>query len=265
MKRLVPVFSLLFTIFLFFTSKAQVKEYTVANAHSHNDYEKKQPFYLAFQNGFGSIEADIFAVDGKLCVAHSKKEINPNATLVSLYIKPLLQEFKSGKTRKLNLLVDIKDDYKITLPLLVKELEPLKKYLSTTAKAKYITISISGNRPLPAEYKNYPDFIFFDDDLKHAHNKEEWNRVSLVSLPFDKISAWKGEGEISNDDIQKLKHVIDSTHTAGKPIRFWAAPDTEEAWQWQMKLGVDLIGTDAIEGLAAFLHKSKSHTAAKQQ
>lgn len=248
-------------LFSFLAPKAQVKEYSTANAHSHNDYENKQPFYLAFQIGFGSLEADIFAVDGKLFVAHNKEKIKPEYTLHRLYIKPLLKEFKPGKARKLNLLIDIKDDYRVTLPLLVKELKPLKKYLSASNKENYITISISGNRPPPANYQNYPGFIFFDDDLRLAHKEEEWKRVSLVSLPFNKISAWKGEGDIKDADVQKLKHVIDSTHTAGKPIRFWAAPDTKESWQLQMKLGVDFIGTDAIEELGLFLHNLKTHTA----
>jgi alkaline phosphatase len=33
---------------------------TVSNAHSHNDYEQPIPFRMAYQAGFGSVEADIF-------------------------------------------------------------------------------------------------------------------------------------------------------------------------------------------------------------
>lgn len=265
MKQPILFFALFLALFANTNLCAQVKDYSVANAHSHNDYEKKRPFYTAFESGFGSIEADIFAVDGKVCVAHSKKEVDPNVTLQSLYIKPLVAAYKSGKGRKLNLLIDIKDDFNITLPLLVKELKPLKKYLTTSNEVKYITISISGNRPMPAAFKNYPDFIFFDDDLKNSHSVEDWKRVSLVSLPFNKISSWKGEGDIDDSELQKLKQVIDSTHTAGKPIRFWAAPDTESSWQRQMDLGVDLIGTDATEELAGFLRKTANKTAAAKQ
>lgn len=48
---------------LFFNIKsgfAQEKEYTVANAHSHNDYEQPNPFFEAYGEQFGSIEAAIF-------------------------------------------------------------------------------------------------------------------------------------------------------------------------------------------------------------
>ena len=100
-----------------------------------------------------------------------------------------------------------------------------------------------------------PRFMDFHDDLKLPHTPEEWRRVSLVSLQFDKITKWKGEGPIPPDDLKKLKHTIDSVHAAGKPIRFWAAPDTNEAWKQQMKLHVDLIGTDKINELGDYLKK----------
>ena len=141
--------------------------------------------------------------------------------------------------------------------MLIKELQPLQEYLSTQKKPNYLTIIISGNRPTPAQYKNYPNYIFFDVDLQLPHNAEEWKRVALVSLPFNKLSGWKGSGFLINEEKEKITQVIDSAHSKGKPIRFWAAPDTETSWKWQMKLGADLIGTDRINDLANFLRKEK--------
>ena len=235
------------------------KKYTVANAHSHNDYENPSPFTNAFHEGFGSIEADVFPVNGELLVAHDKKKIQQQNTLKALYLDPLLSGLMTDSLRKLNLLIDIKENYPEALSILQKELQPLQKYLSTTTEPKRVTVSISGERPPPSRYTDYPDYIFFDNDLKQQHSPDEWKRVNLVSLQFDKISAWKGEGAIPKTDLQKLKHVIDSVHSAGKPIRFWAAPDTEEAWKQQMKLHVDLIGTDKINELGRYLKEgSKS-------
>jgi alkaline phosphatase len=47
-------------------------------------------------------------------------------------------------------------------------------------------------------------------------------------------------------------------HTAGKPLHFWAAPDTKSSWKWQKKLQVDLIGTDKINELGMFLRKENN-------
>lgn len=235
---------------------AQQKIYTVADAHAHNDYMHPVPFYTAWNAGYGSIEADVFPVNGKLLVAHDSSAIQPQRSLKSLYIGPLLKELKKNPDRKVNLLIDIKVNYKESLQLLIKELKPLKKYLFTdNDKAKPVTILISGERPPPGEYKNYPDYIFFDDDLRLFHSPEEWKRVGLVSLSFERYSSWKGEGTIPEKDKALLIHVIDSVHHAGKKIRFWGAPDNEDSWNLQMKLGADLIGTDKIEIFSAFLKK----------
>lgn len=256
---------LLFCLFLglnFFSVKVftQAKNYTVANAHAHNDYEHTLPFYTAYHAGFGSIEADVFPVNGVLAVAHSKKEIKAQRTLKSLYLDPLLKELLRNPKRKVKLLIDIKENYKESLQLLMQELGPLKKYLVTSSdKNKPVTILISGERPAPNEYKDYPAYIFFDDDLKLFHTPGQWKRIGLVSLSFERYSSWNGEGPIADKDINLLIHTIDSVHHAGKQIRFWAAPDNETSWILQMKLGVDLVGTDKIEKFSEFLRERNTN------
>jgi alkaline phosphatase len=253
MEDLLKTTIIIFSTFVCAISAAQVKKYTPSNGHAHNDYLNAHPFHTAYSNGFGSIEADVYPVNDVLQVAHHKAEIKPANTLSTLYIKPLLEQLSSGKARNVNLLVDIKENYSLSLSLLVKELQPLLPYLSTPAKPNYLSIVISGSRPPPSEYKNYPDFIFFDDDLKAKHEAAEWNRVRLVSLPFTKISTWKGDNKPAKEDRKRLAHIIDSTHAAGKPIRFWAAPDTRASWKWQKRLKADLIGTDKVTELAEYL------------
>ena len=247
---------LFLSILLSINAFAQQKKYTVADAHAHNDYMHPVPFYTAWNAGFGSIEADVFPVNGILLVSHSKEALQPQRTLDSLYLKPLLNELQKNPNRKVDLLVDIKEHYKASLQLLIQELKPLKKYLvNEKDPSKPLTILISGERPPPSEYKNYPGYIFFDDDLRLSHTPAEWKRVGLVSLSFERYSHWNGEGSLPVNDRNVLLHVIDSVHHAGKKIRFWAAPDNENSWRIQMKLGVDLIGTDEIQELSKFLAK----------
>jgi len=251
---------IIFFGFLFYCSLAfaQPKNYTVANAHSHNDYENDIPFLKAYEAGFGSIEADVYPINDTLFVAHkhNKKDIQSLRTLKNLYLDPLFHDLSVNSSRHLKLLIDLKENYAACLKILEKDLEPFKPYLySSENTSGQLLILISGNRPPPAEYHNYPDYIFFDDDLKLHHNASEWKRVGQVSLSFEKYSSWKGEGPINTRDKKIIKHLVDTVHGAGKPIRFWAAPDTEVSWKLQMKLGVDLIGTDKIEELAAFLQR----------
>lgn len=235
---------------------AQPASYSTFNGHAHNDYLNTRPFYDAFLNGMGSIEADVFPVGETLCVAHTKKEIDPRRTLDSLYLRPIQQIFSlAHQPHGFLLLVDIKEDYRRSLELLVRALRPLQPWLSQQGKKGWLTVVISGARPGPAEFNNYPSYIFFDDDLRQKHTPESWSRVALVSMPFTRFSKWKGEGRISKSDRSKLHQVIDSTHKAGKPIRFWAAPDTKKSWKLQRRLRVDLIGTDRVAALAAWLKR----------
>ncbi len=48
---------------------------TLSKAHAHNDYEHERPFFEAFQLGFGSIEADVYAVNGQLLVGHERNQL----------------------------------------------------------------------------------------------------------------------------------------------------------------------------------------------
>ncbi len=247
-----PVFSLQLS--------AQQKNYKVSNAHAHNDYMHPVPFHTAFHAGFGSIETDVYPVNGVLQVAHNKKDIQPGRTLKSLYIEPLLNELAKDSLRQLKLLIDVKENYKESLRILLEEIEPLQKYLVIKEKInKPVIILISGERPPPEEYKNYLGYIYFDDDLRLQHTPAEWERVGQVSLSFRRYSNWNGKDEINNHDKNFLQNIIDSVHYSGKTIRFWEAPDNEKSWKLQMELGVDLIGTDKIDELAEFLKRSQKN------
>lgn len=225
--------------------------------HSHNDYANNTPFYKAYNNGFNSIEADIFLVNGTLLVSHSDKYLFAERTLKGMYLDPILYALRRDSTRHLNLLIDIKDDHRKTLPALVKELKPLKAYLlSPDNPAGRLKILISGNRPVPANYKDYPDMLWFDDDLIYPHTQAEWARVGQVSLNFENWSKWQGRGPIAEADLKRLQKTVDSVHMhTGKLVRFWGAPDTPASWDTQIDFGADIIGTDRIEQLAAYLTK----------
>ena len=71
------------------SASAQPAHYTVANVHSHNDYEQAVPFHWAYGAAFGSIEADVFLIHDTLFLAHDTPELKRHRTLEDWYIKPL--------------------------------------------------------------------------------------------------------------------------------------------------------------------------------
>ena len=59
------------------------------HAHAHNDYEHNRPLLGALERGFGSVEADVYLVDGALLVAHERDSVRADRTFEALYLTPL--------------------------------------------------------------------------------------------------------------------------------------------------------------------------------
>ena len=255
MKKIITIALLFIVLFGTLTANAQIKTYTVADAHSHNDYNNNIPFYRAYRKGFGSIEADVFAVNGQLMVAHDKKYIAENRSLKILYTDPLIEQLRTDKKRQLRLLIEIKENYKAVLPLVIKELKPLQKYFSYPGHPGRLSIVMTGAVPPANEMLKYPDWILFDVDHLDGFTPQQWAKIGLVSFPFSKYVKWNGKGVLNHDEIAIIKGGIDSVPAMGKKIRFWETPDTKSSWLALIRLGVDIIGTDKIEELGDFLNK----------
>lgn len=116
-------FILLIALFVAAQLFAQNKKYTTSNAHSHNDYEQARPFQMAYDQGFGSIEADVFLVNNNLLVAHESKNTNPAKTLRHLYLNPIKE--KIMRIRDISTLIKIKNSYYLLIAK-QKELRQLK-------------------------------------------------------------------------------------------------------------------------------------------
>ncbi len=235
---------------------AQPHPYTVANTHSHNDYEQRIPYWLAWQQGFGSIEADIWLVDGVVIVGHDRQEIKAGRTLEEYYIKPLVAcvEKNNGRpyadtARKLQILIDVKEDSVNALAALIALLDkyPLLEHCPA------ITWVISGNRPAVSRYMSYPPFIAFDGILHDHYTPGVLSRIAMMSDDLHYYTRWDNQGGIPDTARRSLLAAVRSAHDLHLPVRFWDAPDFPAAWQQLVGLGVDYINTDHILELSAWL------------
>lgn len=233
------------------------RRYTIANAHSHNDYEQPVPFRTAYQAQFGSIEADIFLVDGRLMVAHDRKELALGRTLEDYYVKPLAAEIArnhghpyADTSRSLQMLIDVKADSTAVLDALMVL---LGKYpnLTQTPQLEWV---ISGNRPDPSLYSAYPSYIAFDGILLHAYTPAALSRIAMMSDDWRSYTHWDGTGRIPAADRRRIRAAIEWSHARCLPVRFWDAPDFPRAWRRLMRLRVDFINTDHIQALAGYLN-----------
>ena len=81
----------------------------------------------------------------------------------NLYLDNIAKQIKLNNghiyqdaNKKLQLLIDVKQDYKTTLGVLVNTLQ---KYPEITGNPG-IKIVITGGRPQPKDFKNYPSYLF---------------------------------------------------------------------------------------------------------
>ena len=238
--------------------------YSTYNAHSHNDYENPIPFFTAYENNFGSIEADIFYFNDSLIVGHVFGDIAKKRTLQSLYLDPINNKIKinngypyKDSTKTLQLLIDIKTDPDRTIGRLVSLLNTYPAII----QSKKLKIVITGNRPGPNKFNQYPSYLFFDGDLGKTYDKYELSRIGIFSADLSEYTHWNGKGIMVRQDQYKIDSIINSVHLLGKQIRFYGSPDYINAWQQFIKMKVDFINTDHIVALGKFLSNWSSDNA----
>lgn len=250
------IHSVFFSLFVLLISCVTITAQSTYKTHSHNDYYQNIPFWNAYSNGASSIEVDLFLKNTTLYVTHEEKEIVADRTFEKLYLEPLKTIDFSNHSSHLQLLIDIKSEAYKTLDEVIAA---LKKYPSLLEN-KQLKFVISGNRPLPKDYSNYPEFIYFDHQNMENLSGVELSKVAMISRNFKDYSVWNGYGRMVAEELAKVKAVIAKANNFKIPIRFWATPDTKTAWNAFAQLGVDYINTDKPAEARIFLDKLNFNT-----
>ncbi|MFI5477322.1 phosphatidylinositol-specific phospholipase C/glycerophosphodiester phosphodiesterase family protein [Streptomyces cacaoi] len=238
-------------------------------AHAHNDYEHPRPLLDALDHRFGSVEADIFLVDGELLIAHSADQLDPTRTLESLYLAPLAARVKAnhgsvyrGYRQPLQLLIDIKTEGSSTYLELDRQLRRHKSLFTTYAHGRVhpgpVTAVISGDRAArtPMETQTVRR-AFYDGRLADLGTSES-SFASLISDNWTLHFTWLGVGAFPEAERQKLRSIVGAAHARGQQVRFWATPDLagparDALWAELLAADVDYLNTDDLAGLEAFL------------
>ena len=257
--------ALLGTVCLSETLSAQEETVVHRQAHAHNDYLHDRPLLDALDNGFCSVEADVFLVDGQLLVAHSRAELSPERTLQGLYLEPLRTRVRKhagsvhGDGLPITLLIDFKADgeatYQALEAILAEYSEMITSIEAGKTKTRAVNVIISGDRPIDAMVKDPLRFAGVDGRLSDLGSQQPPHLMPLISDNWRNHFRWKGQGEIPSAEYEKLKDFVDRCHAQGRLIRFWGTPDTKAAWEVLQRSKVDFINTDDLPGLNAFLRQ----------
>jgi hypothetical protein len=255
-------------LLLFASADPPQRVVPLPQAHAHNDYLHDPPLLQALAHGFTSVEADVFLVGDKLCVAHESEQITPDRTLQSLYLDPLRRRvhqnggcvYREG-TRFL-LLIDLKTAAEPTYRRLHEVLAQYGDLLTTFGpegrKEGAVLAIISGNRPLELMRSQAVRYGGYDGRLSDLGSELDAGLMPMISDQWPKVTPWKGDGAMPAEARQRLQDIVRKAHAQGRLVRFWLTPDTPSqqraaVWRELLAAGVDLINTDDLKGLQEFL------------
>ena len=232
-------------------------------AHAHNDYEHARPLIDALEQGFCSVEADVWLVNGQLLVAHDLKDVDPRRTLQSLYLDPLRARLAMNDGRVFHggpaftLLVDVKSDatntYVALRQALLKYKGMLTKFSPDRIETNAVTIIISGNRARGLMASETNRLAAYDGRLADLDASDSNHLIPLISDNWTLHFRWRAEGPMPDLERAKLKQMVQRAHQQGRKVRLWGTPETGGMWTELRGAGVDFINTDDLAGLRKFL------------
>jgi hypothetical protein len=238
------------------------------HAHAHNDYRHTRPLLDALEHGFTSVEADVFLVGDKLCVAHDRPEIDPERTLRRLYLDPLRARVRArngrvyAKRTRFLLLVDVKSEAEPTYRRLHEILAEYRDIVTSFGpqgrEDRAVLVIVSGNRSLELMRSQSVRCAGYDGRLTDLGSDVSADLMPLISDRWSSHFRWRGDGPIPTAEREKLSDVVQKAHAKGRLVRFWATPDVRSPtraalWHQLREAKVDLINTDDLQGLKDFL------------
>lgn len=231
--------------------------------HSHNDYEQGRPLEDALEHRFDSVEADIWWVDGRLLVSHLGWSFSGG--LKDLYLDPLQERVRRlgsvhGDGKPFYLWIDLKSRDPGIIPALRATLSGypmLSRYSADGADRRPVTAILTGwgdgksaffesSEPWLAERDTW-SYAPADPAVQGESDPWRW-----YSIQWFRVMEWDGEERIPAAEEARLRKLVHEIHAKGRRLRFWGAPETPGVWEASAAAGVDLLGTDSVQGMAEF-------------
>ena len=241
--------------------------------HSHNDYWRRAPLLEALEAGCISIEADVFAGEGKLLVAHDRKKIREDKTLTGMYLEPLAMIVRErgriypDDPRAVILMLDIKSGWDETFPVLRDVLKPFHDVIHAPAGTYTgdggIIITTSGAGSGQRCIKNKVSAV--DGRPGDLGKGISHTLMPVVSLSYRTYFSWSIKDPLPEDQLQKLISLVQQSRAEGKLLRLWGAPDVPATWDLLLTHGVGLINTDQPKTAAKYLDSRAAKAASDKE
>lgn len=204
-------------------------------AHAHNDYQHAHPLLDALDQGFTSVEADVWLIDGQLLVAHDREQASRERSLEALYLQPLEERVQRGHghvfatwPHSLQLLIDIKSEAEPSYRALHTTLAAHSGMLTTFSHGRVedaaVSVVVSGNRSRALMLSQALRYAAYDGRLNELGQGLSAAFMPLVSDNWSSHFTWNGSGPQPEEERAKLQQLARQVHDQGRRVRFWARP-----------------------------------------
>lgn len=217
---------------------------------------------------------------GELYIGHDQGALQPNSTFSSIYVEPLVRileqknqafpggeswlgVFDSDPSQTLVLLIDLKLDGGAAWPILLQNLEPLRRqgWLSTTRDGSMrcgpVTVVGTGDTPFELVLHTRGDRdVFFDAPLagleKNIYGPDNSYYASAsLSQAVGKVAA----SGLSQEQLDVVRHQIIVAHERGIKARYWGLPSwplelRDSVWDSLLREGLDILNVDNLSAAA---------------
>lgn len=236
-------------------------------AYAHNDYQNDDPLWGALELGYSGVEADYFLVDGKLLVAHDRRDVCPERTLRRLYLEPLRQIVAdSGRVchdgRPFILNIEAKEPGAAGFAALHALLLEYQDLLTRVERGREIAgpvqVILVGWRPPLDELAALPVRCVavqsYYRDLPADHREIPAHLLRLVTVQYPQYFYWQGRGPLPREFCDKAAQIRAARDAVpGRLWRVFKVPRRRAVYKALLEQGVDLIGTKHLSRSACLL------------
>jgi hypothetical protein len=229
--------------------------------HAHNDYEHARPLFDALDQGFESVEADVYLDGVDIGVSHDGAPFK--GSLKALYLEPLAARVATnggsvhGDGKPFFLWIDLKQGGQALQDALAAQLGEAA-YLTRfddagEVQAGAVTVIFTGDdagkkalveRAAPRPYTR-------DSNSYAPTDAPADGKWSAYAVSYWSFMQWDGAGAIPRAQARQLENLVNGAHAVGRRIRIYASPETADYWRAAKAAHVDFIGADDLSGLAA--------------
>jgi hypothetical protein len=262
--------TLLFGVLVVFTIQLSFSQKNARPIISSHNFSGQTELWESIGNGILNYQADVMYIYGKLYVTplmpDSAKHKLP--TLTEAYLYPLYNQFKKNNGEiipgysgdvflVLNFMAQPTQIYK----QLASEMRPFSDMLTYkvdgTQHQGKLRILIKDKVQLEKINNIKPSFLGLVGNLSDIDQNIDTNKMPLIEVDFNELTAWKGIGNIPFEDFTKIKALVDKVHAQKKKISIANCPSYKTVADLIQTSNADFMTTPEVTRMAGFFETAK--------